>query len=61
MSKRTVVSLTAALLLTALPLSALEEETPEEHAKWIKANYTKFEYMIPMRDGVKLFSVRTER
>ena len=24
--------------------------------EWIKANYTKYEYQIPMRDGVKLFT-----
>ena len=29
---------------------------PEEHAVWIKANYTKYEHMIPMRDGVRLFT-----
>jgi uncharacterized protein len=28
----------------------------KEYAEWIKANYTKFEYQIPMRDGVKLFT-----
>ncbi len=25
-------------------------------AEWIKANYTKFEYRVPMRDGVHLFT-----
>ncbi len=35
---------------------APDKETPEEHAVWIKANYTKYEYMIPMRDGVRLFT-----
>jgi hypothetical protein len=28
----------------------------DELAEWIKANYTKFEYRIPMRDGAKLFT-----
>ena len=36
--------------------AAAKEETPAEHATWIKANYTKYEYMIPMRDGVRLFT-----
>ena len=40
----------------ALTLPAEKEETAEEHAEWIKANYTKYEYMIPMRDGMKLFT-----
>ncbi len=56
MSKRIALSLATSLLLTALTLSAEKEETPEEHAVWVKANYTKYEYMIPMRDGVKLFT-----
>ncbi|GAB3926469.1 CocE/NonD family hydrolase [Mucilaginibacter myungsuensis] len=29
---------------------------PSPDAEYIKANYTKFEYQIPMRDGVKLFT-----
>jgi len=28
----------------------------DELAEWIKENYTKYEYRIPMRDGVKLFT-----
>jgi hypothetical protein len=56
MSKRIALSLATSLLLAALTLSAEKEETPEEHAVWIKANYTKYEHMIPMRDGVKLFT-----
>ena len=57
--RRRIFSLSvAAVLLFSLPLFAEKEkeETPEEHAIWIKANYTKYEYMIPMRDGVKLFT-----
>ncbi len=27
-----------------------------KRAAWIRAHYTKFEYRIPMRDGVKLFT-----
>lgn len=31
-------------------------EKEREFAEWIKANYTKYEYMVPMRDGVRLFT-----
>ena len=45
------------LWLIAWPSLAQE---PDEYAKdlatWIKANYTKYEYRIPMRDGVHLFT-----
>src|SRR5687767_2005132 len=35
--------------------------TPEQRAarelrEWIRANYTKHEYLVPMRDGVRLFT-----
>src|SRR5581483_10428556 len=30
--------------------------TPEVRMAYIRANYSKFEYKIPMRDGVKLFT-----
>ena len=34
-----------------------DKKKPEaELAEWIKANYTKFEYRVPMRDGLKLFT-----
>ena len=58
MRRKTFSLSVATVLLFSLPLFAEKEkeETPEEHAIWIKANYTKYEYMIPMRDGVKLFT-----
>jgi putative CocE/NonD family hydrolase len=31
-------------------------EDPDETAEYVRANYTKFEYRVPMRDGVKLFT-----
>ena len=50
------------LALSAAPLAAQERQaTDEQHRKaeelrdYIKANYTKSEYMAPMRDGVHLF------
>src|ERR1044072_3797572 len=52
---RVVLSLIAVLILC--PLAALAQfPTPEELTEYIKANYTKREVMIPMRDGVKLFT-----
>ena len=33
-----------------------QKKPADELAEWIKANYTKYEYRIPMRDGVKLFT-----
>ena len=43
---------------TALSLSASSQEASSETAKpSVRSTYTKFEYRIPMRDGVKLFTV----
>lgn len=36
--------------------ASAEEAKPDPRAEYIRANYTKFEYQIPMRDGVKLFT-----
>ena len=37
--------------------AAPETQTAEAiDARWLKAHYTKSEYMIPMRDGVKLYT-----
>ena len=33
-----------------------QEKKPDPRADYIRANYTKYEYQIPMRDGVKLFT-----
>jgi uncharacterized protein len=49
----------AVLILTALATPALAQRRrvkPEKPAPNIKARYTKFEYQIPMRDGVRLFT-----
>jgi putative CocE/NonD family hydrolase len=52
---RVVLSLIAVLILW--PLAAFAQfPTPEELTEYIKTNYTKREVMIPMRDGVKLFT-----
>ena len=45
---------TFATLSIAQPADKKKPE--DELAEWIKANYTKYEYRIPMRDGAKLFT-----
>ena len=46
------------LTLVALPARTHQggADSPSDLAAWIRASYTKFEYRIPMRDGVKLFT-----
>src|SRR5829696_6228487 len=46
------------LLIAASTPVTFAQQTPEqqEYAAYIKDNYTKREVMIPMRDGVKLFT-----
>ncbi|HEX3386320.1 MAG TPA: CocE/NonD family hydrolase, partial [Mucilaginibacter sp.] len=46
------------LLAFSLLLSALSSRAQPNNADadYVKANYTKYEYQIPMRDGVKLFT-----
>src|ERR1700755_155957 len=52
---RVVLSFLTVVILC--PLSALAQfPTQQELSDYIKANYTKREAMIPMRDGVKLFT-----
>lgn len=48
-----------ALALALCPLSAFaraEGSDTAAHAEWIREHYSKFEYQIPMRDGVRLFT-----
>ena len=51
--------LAASLLLPITILAQAQpsaEETARRQAEYTKAHYTKFDYRIPMRDGVKLFT-----
>jgi len=47
-------------MLVALPLLMLclswAPQTADSHTDYIRQHYSKFEYRIPMRDGVKLFT-----
>lgn len=49
-----------ALLAFAVPASGQAPKPPkdqqDERAAYIRSHYSKFEYQIPMRDGVKLFT-----
>ena len=43
------------LLVVGLAVRA-QEKAPEPKTAWLAENYTKFEYRIAMRDGVRLFT-----
>ena len=49
-----IITLFATLLFAVMALAQTATDTI--NAKWFKAHYTKAEYMIPMRDGVKLYT-----
>jgi len=44
------------LLVAGFHLGAHAEEAEPTRAEYVRANYSKFEYRIPMRDGVELFT-----
>jgi hypothetical protein len=48
--------LLALVVLLAAPPAVFAQAPPPIPAESVRANYTKFEYRIPMRDGVKLFT-----
>ena len=45
-----------AVLFAQVPPVTPEQRAAEELRLWVKANYTKDEFLIPMRDGVRLFT-----
>jgi putative CocE/NonD family hydrolase len=51
--KKLTLALFAFLLLSAFTFA---QPGPSPDAAYVKENYTKFEYQIPMRDGIKLFT-----
>ena len=53
----TILSLWLLLILQAQSQESLPRKTPEaERAEYFHAHYTKYEYQIPMRDTVRLFT-----
>jgi uncharacterized protein len=52
----TILALVVGVGLACLPRASFADDPDTELANWIKANYTKSEYRIAMRDGVKLFT-----
>ena len=53
--RRFVVSYVVVVLVSLVVGPVGAEDT--DLAEYIRAHYTKFEFRIPMRDGVKLFTV----
>jgi len=43
-------------LAASVAVAQVTPRTPDQAVRDIRANYTKFEYRIPVRDGVKLFT-----
>ena len=43
-------------ILMAVPMCAQDADLAKAQAEYTKSHYTKFEYKIPMRDGIKLFT-----
>lgn len=54
--KKTVLFLLAALTFSVSFAQVKPQEPDSINAEWVKAHYTKREVMIPMRDGVSLFT-----
>lgn len=44
------------VIITIIVSLLLAQESKENRAEFIRSHYSKFEYKIPMRDGVKLFT-----
>ena len=58
MSKRLIAIWLLGVLIPFAPAqeSDAKKLTDAERAEYFKANYTKYEFRVPMRDGVKLFT-----
>lgn len=53
---RRAFQLPSILLSFSLYLAASPARAQDTNAAWLAENYTKYEYQIPMRDGVRLFT-----
>lgn len=56
LARTLVVSLAVALALLPTVSARAQRNDDEKRAERIRSGYTKFEYRIPMRDGVELFT-----
>ena len=57
LSIRRACSCVAGICILAAAFTLPAQEKPEAPAEdYVKAHYTKYEYRIPMRDGVRLFT-----
>ena len=55
-AQRFALALFAAQIL-ALPFARAQQPSPQPASEdFVRAHYTKYEYRIPMRDGVRLFT-----
>jgi predicted acyl esterase len=55
--KKILLSALSAMLIVFISATAFAQMGPAgSDAQYIKDNYTKYEYQIPMRDGKKLFT-----
>lgn len=54
---RWLIPTIAWMTLTLTPSLAEDQQETLTRAEYIRANYTKYEYRVPMRDGVRLFTI----
>src|SRR5262245_16126474 len=46
----------ASLVLSLFIIASVPPRSSAQGLEYVKAHYTKYEYLIPMRDGVRLFT-----
>jgi putative CocE/NonD family hydrolase len=51
-----IIGAVSTLLLAVYTSGQTEQETDAKRLEYVRAHYTKYDYRIPMRDGVKLFT-----
>jgi putative CocE/NonD family hydrolase len=55
-SRKVVLDVVLALFLAATRALPADDKPADTNAVWFAENYTKYEHLIPMRDGVRLFT-----
>lgn len=53
---RSILALTFLTLLGVGSVWAEDKGSPDTNAVWLAEHYTKYEHMVPMRDGIRLFT-----